>query len=90
MFPLLIPSWPPGVRGVFTTRAGGASLPPYAELNLGDHVGDDQRTVRANRAAVAGAMGSRPSAWCSWSRCTDGTSPWSTARPSARRSWMPW
>ncbi len=60
MLPLLIPSWPPGVRGVFTTRAGGGSLPPYAELNLGDHVGDDLRTVRANRAAVAAAVGLAP------------------------------
>lgn len=60
MLPLLIPSWPPGVRGVFTTRAGGASMPPYAELNLGDHVGDDPRTVQANRAAVAASVGLAP------------------------------
>jgi YfiH family protein len=45
------------VRGVFTTRAGGTSLPPYAELNLGSHVGDDARAVAANRAAVARAVG---------------------------------
>ena len=25
-----MPAWPAGVRGVFTTRAGGTSLPPYA------------------------------------------------------------
>ncbi len=57
MFPLLIPAWPPGVRGVFTTRVGGASMPPYAELNLGSHVGDDPRTVRDNRARAAAAVG---------------------------------
>jgi YfiH family protein len=55
-----MPAWPPGVRGVFTTRAGGASLPPYAELNLGAHVGDDPRTVRDNRARVAAAVGLAP------------------------------
>nr|WP_293772823.1 peptidoglycan editing factor PgeF [Sporichthya sp.] len=60
MLPLLMPSWPPGVRGVFTTRAGGQSMAPYAELNLGDHVGDDLRTVGANRAAVARAVGLAP------------------------------
>ena len=60
MLPLLMPSWPPGVRGVFTTRAGGESLAPYAELNLASHVGDDPRTVVANRAAVAAAVGLAP------------------------------
>jgi YfiH family protein len=60
VLPLLMPVWPAGVRGVFTTRAGGTSLPPYAELNLAAHVGDDARTVRANRAAVASAVGLPP------------------------------
>jgi len=60
VLPLLMPSWPPGVRGVFTTRAGGESMPPYAELNLALHVGDDPRTVAANRAAVAAAVGLPP------------------------------
>lgn len=60
MLPLLMPSWPPGVRGVFTTRAGGQSIPPYAELNLALHVGDDGRTVAANRALVAAAVGLSP------------------------------
>ena len=60
MLPLLMPSWPPGVRGVFTTRAGGQSMAPYAELNLAMHVGDDARTVAANRSAVAAAIGLPP------------------------------
>ncbi|MGQ0630193.1 MAG: peptidoglycan editing factor PgeF [Sporichthyaceae bacterium] len=55
-----MPAWPAGVRGVFTTRAGGTSMPPYAELNLATHVGDDPRTVRDNRAAVAAAVGLAP------------------------------
>jgi len=60
MLPLLTPDSPSGVRAVFTTRAGGASLPPYAELNLGSHVGDDPGTVRENRARVAAAVGLEP------------------------------
>ncbi|MGQ0624331.1 MAG: peptidoglycan editing factor PgeF [Sporichthyaceae bacterium] len=55
-----MPAWPAGVRGVFTTRAGGTSLPPYAELNLATHVGDDARAVRDNRAALAAAVGLAP------------------------------
>ena len=33
--------WDGPVRFAFTERTGGASLPPYASLNLGSHVGDD-------------------------------------------------
>ena len=32
-------------RYAFTDRYGGASTAPYAELNLGDHVGDDPAAV---------------------------------------------
>lgn len=35
-----------------TTRMGGVSLPPYASLNLGDHVGDAPRAVVQNRALI--------------------------------------
>jgi YfiH family protein len=35
-------------------------MPPYAELNLGDHVGDDPGAVRDNRARVAAALGFPP------------------------------
>ena len=40
---LIVPDWPapPAVRSLLTTRRGGVSRPPYASLNLGDHVGDD-------------------------------------------------
>lgn len=50
----------PGVRVAFTTRAGGASTGPHASLNLGSAVGDDPVAVRANRAAVADALGFDP------------------------------
>jgi polyphenol oxidase len=58
----LVPDWPapPGVRAVFTTRAGGASAPPFDSLNLGDHVRDDTAAVAANRVRLAQAIGARP------------------------------
>ncbi|WP_413450522.1 polyphenol oxidase family protein [Georgenia phoenicis] len=55
----------PGARGGFTTRAGGVSTGPYAAadgsggLNLGLHVGDDERAVRANRDLLDAELGSR-------------------------------
>jgi len=48
---LIEPDWPAptGVRACATTRAGGISAPPYAELNLAAHVGDVPAAVVANR-----------------------------------------
>ena len=50
----IVPDWPapPGVRALMTTRQGGVSLPPFASLNLGGHVGDDRLAVAANRARL--------------------------------------
>jgi YfiH family protein len=45
------------VRRVVTTRAGGASAPPYDSFNLGEHVGDDPVAVAANRARLADELG---------------------------------
>ncbi len=42
---------------VVTTRSGGVSAGPYAELNLGLHVGDDPAAVVANRERAAAAVG---------------------------------
>ncbi|ACQ80656.1 protein of unknown function DUF152 [Beutenbergia cavernae DSM 12333] len=47
----------PAVRAFFTTRAGGLSAAPYASLNLGLGVADDERAVRANRLRVAELLG---------------------------------
>lgn len=60
--PFLLPDWPapPWVRALCTTRAGGCSHPPYEGLNLGLHVGDEPADVRANRRALARAMGAEP------------------------------
>jgi YfiH family protein len=48
---------PFGVDAVVTTRAGGCSTGPYAALNLGLHVGDDEESVIENRSRVAAALG---------------------------------
>lgn len=45
------------VRKVFTTRAGGVSLPPYDSFNLGDHVGDALADVTSNRNRLARVVG---------------------------------
>ncbi|MEA9392718.1 purine nucleoside phosphorylase YfiH [Acerihabitans sp. TG2] len=48
---LIVPDWPApaNIRACCTTRRGGVSLPPYASLNLGDHVGDMPDSVAENR-----------------------------------------
>lgn len=46
-----------------TTRRGGVSKPPYDELNLGLHVGDDSQAVLENRRRLAAALGAEPSAF---------------------------
>lgn len=53
------PDWsaPDCVRAVSTTRAGGISQPPYASLNLGDHVGDQNDAVTANRKKLGEHLG---------------------------------
>jgi YfiH family protein len=58
----LIPDWPapPGVRAVLTTRQGGLSVAPWDSLNLGDHVGDRDVQVAANRALLGQATRARP------------------------------
>lgn len=50
----IVPDWPApqNVRAFITTREGGVSQPPFASLNLGDHVGDDPAAVAQNRALV--------------------------------------
>lgn len=60
--PVLAVDLGPGVRAGFTTRAGGVSVPPWAELDLGLLVGDDPAHVRENRARVAAWAGA-PVAW---------------------------
>jgi polyphenol oxidase len=56
------PEWPlpAAVQAFCSERDGGASLPPYATLNLGDHVGDDPVAVLENRRRLALQLQARP------------------------------
>ncbi len=58
----ILPDWPapPWVRAFFTTREGGASVTPYASLNLGTHVGDMPAAVQENRRRVAQGLTAEP------------------------------
>ena len=49
--------WGPAVSAVFSDRAGGHSVAPFAACNLGDHVGDDPAAVALNRRAFEAALG---------------------------------
>lgn len=48
---LIIPNWPApnNIKAISTTRYGGYSMPPYDNMNLGSHVGDDMLLVEQNR-----------------------------------------
>ena len=48
------------IRRVVTTRSGGVSKGPYESFNLGDHVGDEEKAVVANRARLAEGIGLTP------------------------------
>ncbi|APT85085.1 laccase [Corynebacterium aquilae DSM 44791] len=45
------------MRTVYTNRHGGVSSGAYDSFNLGDHVGDDPRSVAANRRRLAEIIG---------------------------------
>jgi hypothetical protein len=54
----LVPAGLPApAAGWFAPRTGGASAGPYASLNLGLHVEDEEQQVRVNRGLVAQAAG---------------------------------
>lgn len=57
MLELLEAGLPAPARGVFTTRQGGLSLPPWGSLNLAVHVDDAFSKVQANRALLAEQLG---------------------------------
>lgn len=54
----IIPDWlaPASIRACSTTRNGGISRPPYADFNLGDHVGDASDAVVENRSRLIKAL----------------------------------
>jgi polyphenol oxidase len=53
----LLAALPQGVLGLFTTRHGGVSPPPWAELNLALHVDDAPARVLDNRERLATHLG---------------------------------
>ena len=57
MLDLLDAGLPAPFRGVFTTRRGGVSAPPYDGLNLALHTGDDWDRVHVNRDLLGRALG---------------------------------
>jgi YfiH family protein len=55
----------PGLAGIscaFTTRQGGASLPPFDGANISFDVGDEAAAVAQNRRTLAASLGI--GAWC--------------------------
>ena len=46
--------------GLQPMYAGGGSAPPWDSFNLGSHVGDDPRTVAANRVRLRALIGAEP------------------------------
>jgi YfiH family protein len=57
----LRPDWrAPGVGALMTTRQGGFSIGPYANMNLRDGLGDDAAAVARNRAVFEQAIHARP------------------------------
>ena len=57
-----VPDWPAPepVRSLQTTRRGGLGCGPFSSFNLGLHVGDDPKSVAANRAKLDRTVGCKP------------------------------
>ncbi|MEH6469627.1 MAG: peptidoglycan editing factor PgeF [Halopseudomonas sp.] len=70
---LIVPDWPApdSIAALSTTRIGGVSQAPFDALNLGDHVDDDPRHVRANRQLLQTALDQGVD--CQWLRQVHGT-----------------
>lgn len=58
----LTPDWPApkNVRACVTTRSSGDSKEPFANFNLGAHVGDSFEDVQRNREYLADALSCQP------------------------------
>ncbi|WP_372759970.1 peptidoglycan editing factor PgeF [Pseudoalteromonas sp.] len=70
---LLSATWgiPATVVGTLsTTRSGGVSLPPFASLNLGLHVGDNTQQVLQNRAKLTAHL-PQPAVWLNQTHSVD-------------------
>ena len=82
---LVPPEAPPWLFLAFTTRRGGVSQGPWAELNLGRSTGDEPARVEANRQRVLAAAGSGWS-WAAMPRMVHGAA---VADVRAGRPWAP-
>ncbi len=62
---LITPSWgaPANVRGLLTTRRGGASTGAFSGFNLALHTGDDAGVVHAHRAQLLSAAQLTSACW---------------------------
>lgn len=67
--PAFVPNWslPAGVKALQTQCGVGSA--PFGGFNLGDHVGDDEARVIANRQQLARTIGASPA----WLRQVHGT-----------------
>ena len=56
---VLKPRWPAPaqVHALLSTRAGGVSVSPFAEMNLGEGLGDDAAAVAENRRRLQALVG---------------------------------
>lgn len=68
---LKLQGWPGNVHIFYTTREGGYSDDPYRGFNLGLHVGDCERAVEANRAALVAQL--PPATRIAWLNQVHGT-----------------
>lgn len=69
----------------FTDRRGGVSAVPFDELNLGDHVGDDELAVAENRRLAAADLGLEPDRVV-WMSQVHGNAVATVTGPSQRRA----
>ena len=60
-----------GIQVISTTRAGGASTGNFAGLNVGDHVGDSDEIVQANRQTLYSQL--PPASTITWLNQVHGT-----------------
>jgi polyphenol oxidase len=60
--PWIIPNWPvhSRVRALSTTRQGGVSQGPYASMNIGNHVDDNDSAIADNRAIFRKQLPAEP------------------------------
>lgn len=79
------PTWsaPSSIHTLVTTRQGGISSPPYDDLNLGDHVGDEHSRVIANRQVLRKYLPAEP-IWLKQTHSIEVSTPESRSQSSSK------